>query len=134
LKKIAAAKAALEQEARERAMAKKAAVEARLEERRKQEEETGKKIGGCPPQAPDPEQAKPGDKEQKNFTDPESRIMMDGATKSFQQSYNAQAAVDSHSQVIVAAAITQEANGKKQLAPMLEQTEQNMGGSLSMHM
>jgi transposase len=127
LRKIAAAKAALEQEARERAAAEKAAVEARLEERRKQEQEQGKKIGGRPPQAPDPEQAKPGAKEQKNFTDPESRIMMDGATKSFQQSYNAQAAVDSHSQVIVAAAITQEANDKKQLVPLLEQTAQNMG-------
>ena len=127
LKKIAAAKAALEQEARERAEAKKGAVETRLEERRKQEEEQGKKIGGRPPQAPDPEQATPGAKEQKNFTDPESRIMMDGATKSFQQSYNAQAAVDSHCQVIVASAITQEVNDKKQLVPMLEQTEQNMG-------
>lgn len=127
LKKIAAAKAALEQEARERAVAEKAAVEAKLEERRKQEEEQGKKIGGRPPQAPDPEQAKPGAKEQKNFTDPESRIMMDGATKSFQQAYNAQAAVDSHWQVIVAAAITQEANDKKQLVPMLEQTERNIG-------
>jgi len=52
---------------------------------------------------------------------------MDGATKSFQQAYNAQAAVDSHWQVIVAAAITQEANDKKQLVPMLEQTEQNVG-------
>ena len=127
LKKIAAAKAALEQEARERAEAKKAEVEARLEERRKQEEEEGKKIGGRPPQVPDPEQVTPEAKAQKNFTDPESRIMMDGATKSFQQAYNAQAAVDSHSQVIVAAAITQEVNDKKQLVPMLEQTERNMG-------
>ena len=127
LKKIAAAKAALEQEARERAEMKKAEVEAKLEERRKQEEEQGKKIGGRPPQAPDPEQAEPKTKAQKNFTDPESRIMMDGATKSFQQAYNAQAAVDSQTQVIVAAAITQEGNDKKQLVPMLEQTERNMG-------
>src|ERR1035437_9783315 len=46
LKKIVEAKAALEQEARERAVAEKAAVEARLQEREKQEEERGKKIGG----------------------------------------------------------------------------------------
>jgi len=127
LKKIAAAKAALEQEARERAVAEKAAVEAKLEQRRKQEEEQGKKIGGRPPQVPDPEQATPEPKAQKNFTDPDSRIMMDGATKSFQQAYNAQAAVDSHAQIIVAAAITQETNDKKQLLPMLEQVEKNLG-------
>jgi len=127
LKKIAEAKAALEQEARERAMAEKAAVEAKLEQRRKQEEEQGKKIGGRPPQVPDPEQATPEPKAQRNFTDPDSRIMMDGATKSFQQAYNAQAAVDSHAQIIVAAAITQETNDKKQLLPMLEQVEKNLG-------
>lgn len=127
LKKIAEAKAALEQEARERACIEKAAVEARLEERRQQEEESGKKFGGRPPQVPDPEQAKPEPKAQRNFTDPDSRIMMDGATKSFTQAYNAQAAVDSHAQIIVAAALTQEANDKQQLVPMLKQVEQNLG-------
>jgi transposase len=127
LKKIAEAKAALEQEARERACIEKAAVEAKLEERRQQEEERGKKFGGRLPQVPDPEQARPEAKAQRNFTDPDSRIMMDGATKSFTQAYNAQAAVDSHAQIIVAAALTQEANDKKQLLPMLEQVEQNLG-------
>jgi len=127
LKKIAEAKAALEQEARERAVAEKAAVEARLEERRKQEEERGKKFGGRPPQVPDPEQAKPEPKAQRNFTDPDSRIMKDGATKSFVQGFNAQAAVDATAQVIVGCAITQEANDKKQLVPMLQQVKQNLG-------
>jgi transposase len=127
LKKIAEAKAALEQEARERATVEKAAVEAKLKERRRQEEERGKKFGGRPPQVPDPEQSKPEPKAQRNFTDPDSRIMMDGATKSFTQAYNAQAAVDSHAQIIVAAALTQEANDKKQLVPMLRQVEQNLG-------
>src|SRR5687767_6191894 len=74
LKKIAEAKAALEQEARDRAEAAKKAVEAKLEERRKKEQESGKKIGGRVPQAPDPEQARPQPKAQYNFTDPESRI------------------------------------------------------------
>ena len=127
IKKIAEAKAALEQEARERAVAAKAAAEAKLEERRKQEREQGKKMGGCAPQVPDPEQAKPEAKAQKNFTDPDSRIMMNGGTKAFQQSYNAQAVVDSHAQIIVAAAITQEVNDKKQLVPMLVQVKQNLG-------
>ena len=127
LKKIAEAKAALEREARERATAGKAVAEAKLEERHRQEEERGKKMGGRPPQVPDPEQAEPAPKAQRNFTDPESRIMKDGATKSFMQAYNGQAAVDSHAQIIVAAALTQDANDKKQLVPMLERVERNMG-------
>jgi transposase len=127
LKKIAEAKAALEQEARERACIEKAAVEAKLEERRRQEEERGKKFGGRPPQVPDAQQAQPEPKAQRNFTDPDSRIMLDGATKSFTQAYNVQMAVDSQGQIIVAAALTQEANDKKQLVPMLEQVKQNLG-------
>lgn len=127
LKKIAEAKAALEQEARERAEAQKKAVEEKLGERQKKEEETGKKTGGRPPEVPDPEQARPNPKDQRNFTDPESRIMPDGGRKgSFVQAYNAQIAVDSKAQIIVAAEITQQTNDKQQLAPMLEQVVTNM--------
>src|SRR5271157_1103812 len=98
-----------------------------LKEREKQEREQGRKFGGRAPQAPDPEAAKPGPQAQRNFTDPESRIMKDGATKEFVQAYNAQAAVDSHAQVIVGAAVTQEANDKKQLVPMLQEVKVQMG-------
>src|ERR1035441_5514942 len=75
LKKIAEAKAALEEEARERAEAAKKAAGLKLEERLKREQERGKKFGGHPTQIPDPEQARPEPKAQRNFTDPESRIM-----------------------------------------------------------
>ncbi len=43
------------------------------------------------------------------------------------QAYNAQIAVDSAQQIIVAAEITQDSNDKQQLAPMLERVAQNMG-------
>ena len=127
LAKIREAKAALEQEAREAAKQKQAEVEAQLQEREKQEQERGRKFGGRPPQVPDPERAQPKPEAQRNFTDPESRIMKDGATKEFVQAYNAQAGVDSHAQVIVAAAVTQQTNDKKQLVPMLEQVEAMTG-------
>jgi transposase len=127
LEKIREAKAALEQEAREAAEKKQAEVEAQLREREKQERERGRKMGGRPPQAPDPERAQPEPKAQRNFTDPDSRIMKDGATKEFVQAYNAQAVVDSEAQVIVVAAVTQETNDKKQLVPMLKEVKVQMG-------
>ncbi len=127
LAKIREAKAALEQEAKERAARDAEAARAKIEERRRKEEETGKKIGGRPPEVPDPEKAVPEPKAQRNFTDPESRIMKDGATKGFEQAYNAQAVVDGEAQVIVAAAVTQETNDKRQLVPMLEKVEENVG-------
>jgi transposase len=128
LKKIQEAKAALEAEAREDAEKKKVAAEAKIAERRAQEERTGKKSGGRDPQIPDPEKAVPEEKAQRNFTDPESRIMPDGSHKgSFVQAFNAQIAVDSAAQIIVAAEITQESNDKRQLAPMLEKAERNTG-------
>src|SRR5439155_1378288 len=66
-------------------------------------------------------------KAQRNFTDPESRIMKDSATGSFEQSYNAQIAVDSESQIIVACSLTQEVNDKQQLVPMLTAVKENLG-------
>ena len=127
LKKIREAKAALEAQAREQAAAKAAAVEQRLAERKQEEEETGRKPPGRPPALPDVEQAKPEPKAQRNFTDPESRIMKDGASKGFEQCYNAQAAVDGQAQIIVAAEVTQETNDKQQLAPMFSQIQENLG-------
>lgn len=128
LKKIQEAKAALEAEAREEAEKKKAAAEGKVAERRAQEARTGKKPGGRDPQIPDPGKATPEEKAQRNFTDPESRIMPDGSHKgSFVQAFNAQIAVDSAAQIIVAAELTQESNDKRQLAPMLQQVERNTG-------
>jgi transposase len=69
--------------------------------------------------------AKPGDKDQYNFTDPESRIMKGG--DGFVQGYNAQAAVEPTLLLIVGQSVTEESNDKKQLMPMVEVIEQQSG-------
>jgi transposase len=127
LKKIREAKAALEEEAKEEAKQAAEAARAKIEERKQKEKETGKKTGGRPVTVPDVEQAVPKPKAQRNFTDPESRIMKDGASKSYEQAYNAQIAVDSQAQVIVASGMTQETNDKKQLLPMMAKVGENCG-------
>lgn len=115
LEKIRQAKAALE-------------AEARAEEQRRSEASAtdGKQESEASPESS--AQSAPAEKAQRNFTDPDSRIMRDGATKSFEQSYNCQAAVDSQAQVIVAAQVTQQANDKQQIKPLTEQMKANLGG------
>jgi transposase len=93
--------------------------EARLrkirEARKRLEERTKKATGGQP---------KP--KDQINFTDPESRIMKDSATKEFIQGYNAQCAVDDTVQIIIAASVTTQTNDKRQVEPMITAVEENL--------
>lgn len=107
---IRAAKAVLEQEAQAEAALTQAAHEVRTADRPRR---------GRPPQPPSPV---PHPKAQRNFTDPESRIMPDaGAKGSVIQGYNCQAAVEAKTQIIVAADVTDEANDKQQAQPMLTQ-------------
>src|SRR6202790_4934934 len=75
--------------------------------------------------AAEAQRAKPDDKDQYNFTDPESRIMKgaDGIV----QGYNAQAAVEPTLLLIVGQSVTEAANDKKQLLPMVELIEQQSG-------
>jgi transposase len=128
LAKIREAKAALEQEAKEKAEAKAADVKAKRAERERKAAEAGKKATGPEPQAPDPEQAKPEPKAQRNFTDAESRIMPDAANKgAFIQAYNAQIAVDDAAQIIVAALVVQTPNDVQQLVPIAAQIAANVG-------
>ena len=70
----------------------------------------------------------PADKAQRNFTDPESRIMPGPGGKQFEQCYNAQAAVDSTRQVIVAAEVTQQPSDKGLAVPLMAQVQANTGG------
>jgi transposase len=104
LEKIRAAKAALEAEAR---------AAARADDR---SDDGG---GTTPPPA------KPADKMQRNFTDPESRIMK--TKDGFIQGYNAQAAVDGTAQVIVAHELTNASNDQAQLKPLLDRIKADAG-------
>lgn len=123
LTKIRALKAALEQEARERAA--RAADEARAKLAAR-EQRTGRQKSR-PPRVPDPTQARPAPSAQRNFTDPDSRIMKDSATDSFVQGYTAEAAADSHAQIVVACGVTNAAQDVEQLAPLLAALETHTG-------
>ena len=123
LAKIREAKRALEEQARREAEETNASIEAQEEAER----QSGHKRRGRKPKRRDVADAKPASRAQRNFTDPDSRIMVDGSTKGFVQAYNAQAGVDKEVGVIVAADVVQESNDKKQLEPMLMQVKENLG-------
>ena len=123
LQAIRAAKAVLEAAAQAEAARQVDEAQAKLAARAQR---VGSAKGGLP-KVPDPEQARPAPTAQYNFTDAESRIMKDGATKGFEQAYNAQAVVDGHAQVIVACELTQAAGDVAQFVPMVQQVEGNTG-------
>lgn len=116
LEAIAAAKAKIEERAKAQAEVTHAAKLAAREERA---QKNGRRPGGRPPTPPS---SVPSDKDQVNFTDEDSRIMpVPGG--GFEQAYNAQAAVDTDSLLVVAPAVTQAVNDKQQVVPMLEQLQ-----------
>ncbi len=119
--KIREAMAALEAEAKAEAEAK----EAEEAEKRAAAEAAGKKPKSKGGRKPKTEPGTPPDKAQRNFTDPESRIMK--GRDGFIQGYNAQAAVDAKAQVIVAHGLTDCAADSGQLAGMVDAVIANTG-------
>lgn len=113
---IRQAKAQIEARAAERDAQAKADFEAKMKAREEQTARTGNKPGGRPPALPS-SGVRPTD--QINLTDEDSRIMP-ATGKGFEQSYNAQAAVDTESMLVVATNIAQVAADKQQVEPMLE--------------
>jgi hypothetical protein len=73
----------------------------------------------------DPEEAQPTKKPQYNFTDPESRILK--GPDGFVQGYNTQISVEPVFQLIVGQAVTQAANDKQQMVPLIEAIEEQSG-------
>lgn len=118
IKKITEAKAALEAEAKAAAE-----VERRIEAEKqaKRDAEARKKSGK--PAAPPLDEPKP--KAQRNFTDPESRILK--TKDGFIQGYNAQAAVDGKAQIIVAHELNANGSDQGQLVHLVDGIEVNLG-------
>ena len=116
---IAVAKAKIEERAKARFEREKAEYDAKMAKRAAQEAETGKKPKGREPKVPDPA---PRAEDQVNLTDEESRIMK-VAGGGFEQCYNAQAVVDTESMLVMVAQVTNAANDKEQVAPMLEKIQ-----------
>lgn len=109
------AKRKLAERAEERFQREKADYDEKMARRVAREKAAGKKLGGKPPKAPEPG---PRATDQINLTDEESRIMpVSGGA--FEQSYNAQAAADVATMLVVATFVTQAPNDKEQVVPML---------------
>ena len=113
---MAAAKAKIAARAAERYTREKAEFDEKTAKREAKEKETGKKPRGKPLTPPNPG-AK--DSDQINLTDEESRIMKVSGG-GFEQCYNAQAAVDAATMLVVATGLTQAPNDKQQVAPMIK--------------
>jgi transposase len=111
LARIREAKRALEDQARAAETARRAEMTAQAKTPRK------------PPNGRDPFAPKP--KAQRNFTDPDSKIMKT-ADGSFHQCFNGQAVVDSQTQVIVACELSDQAPDAEQLEPALDRLAENL--------
>jgi transposase len=118
LAKIRAAKAELEAEAKA-AAEEETRRRAAAEERRIAE---GRKKNGKTPAPPKPE---PDGKSQRNFTDPDSRILK--TKDGYIQGYNAQAAVDAKAQIIVAHGLTASMSDCNQLVGLIDDIKANLG-------
>jgi hypothetical protein len=121
---LATAKAVLEARAQAHYEAEQAEYEAKVRQRAEKAEATKRKPRGRPPKPPTPG---PQDKDQYNFTDPDSRIMKNSTDDGFDQQYNAQAAVEQTSLLIVAHSLSNHANDKAEALPTLDALSPQVG-------
>jgi transposase len=119
LKKIQAARESLESDARERAERKQVEYEKKLKAR---SERAGHK--GAVPKPPDPT---PRAEKQKNLTDHDSRLMRKSRRDGFTQSYNAQAAVDARTMLIVGTYVTNAETDSNELVPAVASVDPSLG-------
>jgi transposase len=120
--KIQEAKRVIEERAKERYEQDKEKYDHKMRQRKLKEEKTGKKTPGRIPQEPN---EKPNDKDQFNYTDPESRIMKTGG--GFDHCYNAQAGVDHDSRLIVGQSLSNSPNDQKELVKTVDAIPDEIG-------
>jgi hypothetical protein len=85
-------------------------------------------VRGPEPQEPNEQ---PGGKDQYNFTDPQSRIMKAGGGKDhFEQAYNAQAAVEVESRLIVGQRVSDAPNDKTELVSTVQAVQTQVVGGV----
>jgi transposase len=118
LEGIAQAKTKIEARARERHAIEQQEYEAKCAKRQ------AKRDAGKKPRGPDPEQpsSEPKARDQVNLTDEESRIMPT-SRGGFEQSYNAQAAVDTETMLVVIPHVSQAPNDKREITPILDKVQ-----------
>jgi transposase len=117
LENLAEARSVLEARAQERYAAEKAEYEAKQREREEKARRSGRKPGGRHPKPPEPG---PQDKDQYNFTDPDSHIMKNSTDSGFDQHYNVQVAVEQGSLLIIAPSLSNHPNDKQEAEPTLD--------------
>ncbi len=96
----------------------------KMQQRQAKAQATGKKPRG---RAPKPPEEGPRDKDQYNFTDPDSRIMKNSTDQGFDQHYNAQVAVDHDSLLVVGCRVSDHANDKQEAIPTLDAIPSEVG-------
>jgi transposase len=124
LARLAEAKAVLEARASERTASEQAEYDAKMHQRAEQTRQTGRIPRGRAPKPPTPG---PRDKDQYNFTDPESRIMKHSSTEGFEQDYNAQIALDQASLLIVGLSLSNQPTDQHQVEPTLDAMAADLG-------
>lgn len=124
LENLAKAKSVLEARAKERDEAEKAEYDQKVREREAKARKHRKRPRG---RAPKPPETGPREKDQYNFTDPESRIMKNSTNDGFEQHYNVQAAVDQDSLLIVATSLSNHPNDKREAEPTLDALSPRLG-------
>jgi transposase len=124
LARLAQAKAVLEARAAERTAAEQAEYEEKMAQRAERERTMGRRSGGRPPTPPVPG---PREKDQYNFTDPDSRMMKNPTNTGFEQDYNVQVAVDQASLLVVGCALSNHPNDSQEAEPTLEAIPSALG-------
>jgi len=124
LERLTEARKVLEMRAQVRYEAELAEHEAKMQTRQEKEAKMGEKLPGKKPKPPTPG---PRDKDQYNFTDPESRIMKNSNNSGFDQHYNVQVVVEHDSRLIVGDWLCDHTNDMQAALPTIDTVPEELG-------